>query len=137
MNLKGQIKLEIRKDTNLSEQTEENELSVWYTFDKTITVTKPKETCKSKALIETQRYIDDVEILPPQYPIYWWKENRQYFLHLSNLAKQYLCALGTSVPCERLFSKASLFLSDRRNRLSQKKTKTLLFLNTNITNSKK
>lgn len=114
-------------------QAIENELSVWYAFDKTITVVKPKGTCKSKALIEIQRYIDDVEVLPRQQdPIHWWKENRQYFPHMSNLAKQYLCALGTSVPCERLFSKAGLFVSDRRNRLSQKKTKMLLFLNTNF-----
>lgn len=114
------------------EQNKENELSVWDTLDKNIMVIKPKGTSKSKALIEIQRYIDDIEILPRQQnPIQWWKENAQYFPHLSNLVKKYLYVLGTSVPCERLFSKAGLLLSDRRSRLSPKKIKILLFLNIN------
>lgn len=70
---------------------EKDELSVWYMFDN-IVVAKPKKTSMSRALIEIQRYIDDVEILPRQEnPNNWWKENAQYFPYLSNLAKKYLC----------------------------------------------
>ncbi|XP_017476029.1 PREDICTED: zinc finger BED domain-containing protein 4-like [Rhagoletis zephyria] len=49
----------------------------------------------------------------------------------SGLAKKYLCALASSVPCERIFSKAGQIVSDRRSRLSEKNTEMLLFLNTN------
>ncbi|XP_018377324.1 PREDICTED: zinc finger BED domain-containing protein 1-like, partial [Trachymyrmex cornetzi] len=91
---------------SLNQNKSEDELSVWYKFDN-IALSKPTKTPMSRALIEIQRYVDDVEILPRQEnPNSWWKENAQYFPYLSNLAKRYLCALGTSVPCERLFSKA-------------------------------
>ena len=111
-----------------------DELSVWYMFDNiAVTKNKPTKTPMSKALIEVQRYSDEVEIISrDKNPNIWWKENAQYFPYLSSLAKKYLCALGTSVPCERLFSKAGLILSDRRNRLTKDKVKKLLFLNINI-----
>jgi len=38
----------------------------------------------------------------------------------------------TSVPCKRMFSKAGYTQTDRRNRLSIKNMKTLMFLNGNL-----
>lgn len=110
---------------------DEDELSVWHAFDKTVAVTKPKGTPTSRALVEIQRYMD-ADILPRQRSaLKWWKDNAQIFPHLSSLARNYLCAMGTSVPCERLFSKAGILLSERRSRLSENSIKMLLFLNIN------
>ncbi|KAJ8871923.1 hypothetical protein PR048_028263 [Dryococelus australis] len=111
---------------------DDGELLVWQVFDRNAAAKKARGTPMSRALVEVQRYIDE-DLLPRQCsPLIWWKENSQFFPHLSVLARNRLCALGTSVPRERLFSKAGLFLSERRSRLSENKTKMLLFLNSSL-----
>ena len=48
------------------------------------------------------------------------------------IAKKYLCIPGTSVPAERVFSKAGELVSMRRSRLKPKNVNMFLFLNKNI-----
>lgn len=50
-------------------------------------------------------------------PLQWWSENRASFPILSGLAKKYLVVLAISVRSERLFSVASNYVTDKRNRL--------------------
>lgn len=59
--------------------------------------------------------------------IYW--QNFNTSIILQQLAKKYLSVVGTSVPSERLFSKAGNIISQSRNRLSGKMLSKLLFLN--------
>ncbi|XP_050296176.1 E3 SUMO-protein ligase ZBED1 isoform X1 [Anthonomus grandis grandis] len=56
---------------------------------------------------------------------YWSKEPSS---NLKELALKYLSIVGTSVPSERLFSKAGNIISLNRNRLSSEKLQQLLFL---------
>ena len=72
-----------------------------------------------------RRNLEDILI------IRWWKENEKDYKILSNLAKKYLCIPATSVPAERLLSKAGEFISIRRNRLKSKNVDMLLFSNKN------
>ena len=44
-----------------------------------------------------------------------WQENATVYPRLQQLAKMYLCIPGTSVPSERLFSKAGELISNRHN----------------------
>lgn len=48
--------------------------------------------------------------------------------NLSKLAFKYLSIVATSVPSERLFSKAGDILTEKRNRLKGKHLSKLLFL---------
>ena len=43
----------------------------------------------------------------------WWQAHCQEFKKLSRLSKKYLCVPATSVPSERLFSKAGELVSAR------------------------
>lgn len=108
-----------------------NELSIWNSFDSHITHFKPRGTTTSRAIIEVQRYLEDDLISRNEDILKWWRINKIKYPKLSQIAQEKLCALGSSVPCERIFSKAGQVLNERRTRLSDNKTKMLLFLNTN------
>jgi hypothetical protein len=61
-------------------------------------------------------------------PLKYWYNVRMAFPNLYKLAISYLPIVGTSVPCERLFSKAGITLCEKGNRLSAKRLSSLLFL---------
>lgn len=109
----------------------DDELSVWGAFEKAVTSAQPIGTSKSRAIIEVQRYLE-ANILPrKEDPFKWWRENKYNFPYISKIAQEKLCVQASSVPCERLFSKAGLIIWDRRNRLKALKVQQLLFLNVN------
>lgn len=64
-------------------------------------------------------------------PLVWWNIHKVTYPHLALVAQERLCCLASSVPCERLFSKAGQVISER-SRLSENKTKMLLFLHFNM-----
>lgn len=61
-------------------------------------------------------------------PLHLWKDMKSVYPILSNIAIKYLSTVATSVPSERLCSKAGLTLSNQRNRLTPKHLNKLLFL---------
>ncbi|CAI6358808.1 unnamed protein product [Macrosiphum euphorbiae] len=91
----------------------------------------PNGTSTSRAIIEVQRYLEVAIQQRNNDPLNWWRENSYNYPYLHILAKRTVCCLGTSVPCQRVFSKAGLILNDRRCRLKNDKVKMLLFLNYN------
>ncbi|XP_011860347.1 PREDICTED: zinc finger BED domain-containing protein 4-like [Vollenhovia emeryi] len=60
---------------------------------------------------------------------YWSKQYKMMYPTLSEVAKKYLPVVATSVPSERLFSRAGNILTEDRNRLSPDHLQQLLFLN--------
>lgn len=107
--------------------------SVWDSLDKNVLQNKPRPTsASSKAIIELQRYLEDEVIGRNENPLDWWRKSAHNYPYLSRLVRARCCALATSVPCERLFSKAGIILNERRRSLSAKKLKYLLFINVNI-----
>nr|CAI5857914.1 unnamed protein product [Callosobruchus analis] len=83
------------------------------------------------AVTELQRYLGDGVLSRNKNPLDWWRENQYNYPYLSRLVRSKCCALGTSVPCERIFSKAGNILNERRTRLNNKTLKHLLFINVN------
>lgn len=104
---------------------------LWQEFDTRILAFQGNHTTKKQmhtfrcADIWKKRWSQEVRTL-------WWKKNESTFPLLSNLAKKYLGIVTTSVPAERLFSKAGETISQRRNRLKPKNVNMLLFLHTNL-----
>jgi hypothetical protein len=64
-------------------------------------------------------------------PLDWWRIHSSDFPTLAILAKKYLCTPATSAPVERLFSRAGLTITEKRNRLADDIAADLIFLNAN------
>ena len=83
------------------------------------------------ARIEARQYIEE-KIIPRKHSCYeWWKRNSIHYTLLNRLAAKYLSCPGTSVPSERLFSKAGELVSAKRSRIKPKNVDMFLFLNQN------
>ena len=103
--------------TSQSNSSESDELSPWNLFNKCLANAKPQGTSTSRAILEVQRYMYSDILDHSGDPLKWWYDHRAHLPHLSGIAQETLCSLATSVPCEILFSKAGLFLNERRTRL--------------------
>lgn len=78
---------------------------------------------------DLKHYLDQPMIDRKESPIRYWLRLASVYPTLSVIAKKYLAIVGTSVPSERLFSRAGNILTDSRNRLSPDHLQQLLFLN--------
>lgn len=132
----------LKNQTTNAEETKENEAtntetqeksenSIWGSFDKKVANLKPTGSAQSRAIIEVQRYLEEPPINRKENPLNWWKNNSHNFPNLSSIVREKFIVVATSVPCERLFSKSGLILSDRRNRLGSEKVKQILFIGNN------
>lgn len=61
-------------------------------------------------------------------PFKIWREISQPSSNLYQIARKYLSVVGTSVPAERLFSKAGEVISAQRSRLKPQHANKLIFL---------
>ncbi|XP_072375206.1 E3 SUMO-protein ligase ZBED1-like [Diabrotica undecimpunctata] len=125
-----QPEMEKEKEPTTGSESTRSKYSLWSSLDNKISKKQPIGTGISKAIIEVQRYIEDDILNKDEDSLLWWKNNRHNYPTLSSLVRNKF-ALATSVPCERLFSKAGQILNERRTRLSAQKVEKLLFLHIN------
>lgn len=117
---------------NNSDSNEKEDDSVWAIFDKKMqTLKHTSGTETSSAIIEIRQYCEEINLRRRDDPLTWWKSREAVYPVLSKLAKKYLSIVGTSVPSERVFSKAGQLVSERRSRLKPKNVKSIVFLNAN------
>lgn len=103
--------------------------AVWEYFDSQVTSSATARRPNILAHSELGQYFK-LPLLPRnEDPLIWWKQNSHVFPLISSVAKVYLSVIATSVPSERLFSKAGELISLKRNRLKPKNINMLLFLN--------
>ncbi|XP_041374435.1 E3 SUMO-protein ligase ZBED1-like [Gigantopelta aegis] len=91
-----------------------------------------KEELRAVMQYEIDRYLSEPLIDPSQCPFDWWKMHNRSYPNVSAVARLYLAIPSTSVPSERIFSKAGLIISDRRCSLKPSVAEQLVFLNHNL-----
>lgn len=136
------IKLRIEsKLQNIADRTPDNECEIvervlpstpstsfWSSFDQLVQSqqSEPVNACSELSSYQNMNILGRHED-----PLVFWKLHEKDFPHLAKLAKEYLCCCGSSVPSERIFSKAGTIDSDKRNRLLGDHVGLLIFLNVN------
>ncbi|XP_029289099.1 uncharacterized protein LOC115009315 [Cottoperca gobio] len=94
--------------------------NLWETFDMEVEENKRTSNATADSILEVQRYLAESNLPRKQDPLQYWKSNERAYPHLHELALKCLCSPCSSVPCERVFSKAGELVSKRRNRLGAK-----------------
>ena len=87
--------------------------------------------------IELNKYKKSKTKIPKNgnYPdaLAWWKKSAHLYPRLASLAQKYLSIQATSAPSERIFSKASRIIEERRTRLDPGIAGKLLYVAFNYT----
>ena len=55
------------------------------------------------------------DLITPNNPLEYWERQRPLFPNLYDLALVFVCMAASSVPCERVFSKAREVVSKKHN----------------------
>jgi hypothetical protein len=114
---------------NSAERENNNEISIWSHFDQKVAEVKTITTSTTTAIpiLSVRQYLELPHLARFQNPFEFWEKNKYMLLYKLHL--KYLCIPVTSVPSERIFSKAYQLANVRRNRLSSKQLGQILFLN--------
>lgn len=107
--------------------------SIWDTFDREVAQLTPANSTAA-GIIEVDKYMTEPILARTKDPLMWWHERRHVYPLLYNYVLKRLHLVATSVPCERIFSKAGYTLNERRTRLKSKKLSQLLFISSNVNN---
>jgi hypothetical protein len=125
----------LQENINVNEQLpnslppSSNTSSDWQYFDNLVEEsTTSRSNAGISAIIEIDQYLTLPLIRRSDDPLLWWKVNGHLFPGLSQAARKYLGGIATSVPSERLFSKAGELIS-ARSRIKDKNVDMILFLN--------
>ncbi|XP_056271977.1 zinc finger BED domain-containing protein 4-like [Pseudoliparis swirei] len=104
---------------------------LWHRLDTSVMEAQKTQNVTADATVEVQRYLSEPNISRLENPLEYWERQKFLYQNLYRLALAFLCTPASSVPCERVFSKAGEVVSKKRNRLKPKTVEKLLFLNKN------
>lgn len=103
---------------------------LWHRLDATVQQTKSRNET-ADATVEVKTYLAEPNVKRSEDPLQYWEKYKNVHRNLYKLAVKILCTPASSVPCERVFSKAGEIISKKRNRLKPSTVEKLLFLNKN------
>ena len=103
--------------------------SLWQFLDQRVAESSSRRLPNTEAISEIQQYLRIHNINRKEDPLKWWKDNTMVFPTIQKVVTKYLVILATSVPSERLFSKAGELVSAKRSRLKPQHINMFLFLN--------
>lgn len=105
--------------------------SIWDHFEQKKSNFITTSGSSSENIITLRQYLE-LPLLPrTSNPLLYWKSMKTNNPHLYKLYLKYSCIPATSVPSERIFSKAGQLTNLRRNRLDPKHLDYIIFLNAN------
>ncbi|KAG9272805.1 zinc finger BED domain-containing protein 4-like isoform X1 [Astyanax mexicanus] len=104
---------------------------LWDLLDSHVVETRRVRNATADATVEVQRYLSDPIIPRTEDPLRFWASQKNVYPHLYHLALEFLCTPASSVPCERIFSKAGEVVTKKRNQLNPSTVEKILFLNKN------
>ncbi|XP_030763197.1 zinc finger BED domain-containing protein 1-like [Sitophilus oryzae] len=128
-NLQNNNVTEMSTNTEILENNDDD--IIWQDFDHCVKTSLHITSPVAIAIAEIKMYSEEANLDRKKDPLIWWSERQRVYPWLSQLAKKYLCICATSVPCERIFSKAGQIVTERRNRLKSKNVEKLIFLHCN------
>jgi len=106
--------------------------NVWAFLNSKVTTIQSQSTATSSATALMRQYLN----IPHQElkcnVFNFWDQQKSALHPLGDIAEKYAIIPATSVPSERIFSKAGQILSARRNRLLPDNLDTLIFLSKNM-----
>lgn len=95
-------------------------ISIWKEFD--TTMSKLQGTYNpTAAIVEIDKYLAELHIPRTDDPLIWWESKKFLYPNLYKIILKRFCIPATSVPCERIFSKAGQICNEKRSRLTTKK----------------
>lgn len=72
------------------------------------------ENALSVSIVEMNMYVQEPLLKRTENPLLWWKDRKSTYPSLFDIMRR-LCVTITSVPCERILSKAGMVLSEKRS----------------------
>ena len=102
---------------------------LWDAIDERVAALSRATTTSASAMVIVRSYLDQKNISRKNDPLVCWESMCKSYEKLVPLVKKHLSVPGTSVPSERLFSKAGELISARRSSLKPHHVNTILFLN--------
>ena len=119
--------LEETVDQSTSQAQAVSTTGIWEFFDLQAAQSTSRRALGISAMTELKQYFKIPVIKREENPLLWWRQNGHFFPALQNVARVYLSTVATSVPSERLFSKAGELVSTKRNRIKPKHVSMFLF----------
>lgn len=104
--LEGYLKLFITHNMVLFIISLADEVNLWELLDNDASNARRNKSATSDATKEVQRYMTDPPLQRSADPLAYWSTHKAIYPHLYQLSKLFLCTPASSVPCERIFSKA-------------------------------
>lgn len=107
-------------------------IDVWSEFRESEKL--PEQNLTPDATVEVDAFLDEAYLNMKDNPMTYWanKLNQNKFPILFELVKSRLCVPATSIPCDKIFTKAGNVLLEKRNFLPSGKLKEILFLHQNM-----
>jgi hypothetical protein len=106
--------------------------SLFDDLGRAVCISKVTAHAQTASRNEVDNYLGEPTLGHQLDPLEWWKERRDRYPRLVVLVRRYLCMIMNSVPCERIFSKMGLVITDRRTNITAEKASLVGVLASNL-----
>ncbi|XP_038133603.1 E3 SUMO-protein ligase ZBED1-like, partial [Cyprinodon tularosa] len=100
---------------------------LWHHLDASVMEARKSKNVTADVTVEVQRYLSEPNITRMENPLKYWEGKKLQYPNLYRRVRVFLCTPASSVPCERVFSKAGEVVCQKRNRLKPKTNGTKMY----------